>query len=40
MKFTIEEREDIVILRLEGDVVGGPDAASVSEKIRIFLYNT
>lgn len=37
MKFTIEEREDIVIIRLEGDVVGGPDAASVSEKIRNFL---
>ena len=37
MKFTIEERDDIVMIRMEGDVVGGPDAATISEKIRGFL---
>ena len=37
MKFTVEERDDIIIIRLEGDVVGGPDAATISEKIRSFL---
>jgi len=37
MKFNIEERDDIILIRIEGDVVGGPDAATVSEKIRNYL---
>ncbi len=37
MNFTIEERHDVVIIRMDGDVVGGPDAAALSEKIRKFL---
>ncbi|MFO7890087.1 MAG: STAS domain-containing protein [bacterium] len=37
MKFTIEERDNIILIRMEGDVIGGPDAATISEKIRDFL---
>lgn len=37
MKFTIEEKDTVVLIRIEGDVIGGPDAATISEKIRNFL---
>lgn len=37
MKFNTEERDNIIVIRIEGDVVGGPDAAAISEKIRNYL---
>jgi len=37
MKFTIEERDSIVLIRIHGDMIGGPDAATISDKIRDLL---
>ncbi|MBN2031590.1 STAS domain-containing protein [bacterium] len=37
MKFNIKMREGIAIIVLEGDMVGGPDAALLSEKFRELI---
>lgn len=37
MKYRIEDREDVITIHMEGDVIGGPDAASLTEKIRGFI---
>ncbi len=33
MKFTVQEKEGAVLFRLEGKMIGGPDATSLSEKL-------
>jgi anti-sigma B factor antagonist len=37
MKFTVQEQSGVVFLRLEGPMIGGPDATSLSEKIHEFI---
>ena len=37
MKFDIKEKEGVVIILLEGEMLGGPDATSLSEKFREFI---
>ncbi|MDM7926567.1 MAG: STAS domain-containing protein [bacterium] len=33
MKFAVQEQSGVVLLRLEGPMIGGPDATLMSEKI-------
>ena len=37
MKFTIRQQDDVAVVVLEGDMVGGPDATLLTEKIRDLL---
>jgi len=37
MNFTAKERENVVILTLEGEMVGGPDATLLTEKLRDLI---
>jgi anti-sigma B factor antagonist len=37
MKFTVQEQSGVVLLRLEGPMIGGPDATLLSEKIHEFI---
>ena len=37
MKSSVREKEDVVIITLEGDMVGGPDATLLSEKLRDLI---
>ena len=37
MKFKAKERKGVVILLLEGETLGGPDATFLSEKFREFI---
>jgi anti-sigma B factor antagonist len=37
MKFSVRERKNVVIIQLDGEMVGGPDAALLSEKLRDLI---
>ena len=37
MKFDVREKKGVVIVLLEGDMLGGPDATLLSEKFREFI---
>lgn len=37
MNFTAKERDNVVILTLEGEMVGGPDATLLTEKLRDLI---
>lgn len=37
MKFNIKKRNDVVIIVLDGDMVGGPDATFLSEKFHALI---
>ncbi len=37
MKFYTENQDDVVILHLEGDLLGGPEAVKLNEKINQLL---
>ena len=38
MKFTREEKDGTVILRLEGKLMGGPDAEAFNEVLRTLIH--
>ena len=38
MKFSTKEKKNIVILTLEGEMVGGPDATLLTEKLRDLIH--
>jgi len=37
MQFNVEEKGDTVILRMSGEVIGGPAAAKLSEQLRAYI---
>ncbi len=37
MKFNIKEKDGVVVITLDGDMVGGPDATLLSEKLRDLI---
>lgn len=37
MVVTVREKQGVVVFSVKGEMVGGPDATKVSEKIRSFL---
>jgi len=37
MQFTVSEKEGAVIVMLEGDMVGGPDATVLSDKVHELI---
>jgi anti-sigma B factor antagonist len=37
MTFTVREKNGVLILTIEGPMIGGPDATSLSEKIHEFI---
>ncbi len=39
MKFTAMERDSVVVLTLDGEMVGGPDATLLTEKLRDLIKN-
>ncbi|MFH1941576.1 MAG: STAS domain-containing protein [bacterium] len=37
MKFSVRERKNVVIIQLDGEMVGGPDAALLSEELHDLI---
>ncbi|RMF54731.1 MAG: anti-sigma factor antagonist [Calditrichaeota bacterium] len=37
MKLSQEQKEDIILLHLEGDMMGGPEATQIMEEVQNFL---
>jgi len=37
MKFSVQQRDEVVIITVDGEMVGGPDATLLSEKLRDLI---